>query len=251
MPEHRRLRFDATDAPAEHAEPADHRRVAVGAEQRIRARQGHPARLFQKHHRRKPLEIELMHDAAAGRDQTDVREGSGTPFEEFEPFSIARDLDLFVEGSRVRPAAVHRNQGVIAHEIDRNLRIGFGRIAAAPCDLVAQRGHVGHQRDAGEILQQQARRLKFQAAAPGTFGETGEIECSGILRVAQRAFDEDLQGQRKSARGNQALRLGTFEAHVFDPAVSSGKGREQGFRRRSHGHSITRPGLGGRRSSCS
>ena len=189
MPEHRGLRFDAADTPAQHAEPADHRRVAVGAEKRIRARQGHPRRLFQQHHRRQPFQIELMHDAAARRDQADVREGPGAPFEELEPFPIARNLDFFVEGARVRPASMHRNQGVVTNEIDRNARIGFARIAAAPCDLVAQRSHVGHQRDAGEILQQQAGRLKFQTAAPRAVGETGEIERS-LRRGAARLRPE-------------------------------------------------------------
>ena len=36
LPEHRGLGFDPADAPAEHAEPVDHRRVGVGAEQRVR-----------------------------------------------------------------------------------------------------------------------------------------------------------------------------------------------------------------------
>ena len=69
----------------------------------------------------------------------------GAPLEEFEALPVALDLDRFIESHRVRPAAMHRNQGVVADEIDGDARIGLGRIAAAPCDLVAQRGHVGHQ----------------------------------------------------------------------------------------------------------
>ena len=34
--EHRRLGLDAADAPAEHAEPVDHRGVRVGADERVR-----------------------------------------------------------------------------------------------------------------------------------------------------------------------------------------------------------------------
>ena len=36
LAEHRRLGLDAADAPAEHAEAVDHRRVRVGADQRVR-----------------------------------------------------------------------------------------------------------------------------------------------------------------------------------------------------------------------
>ena len=40
LAEHRRLRLDAADAPAEHAEPVDHRGVRVGADQRVRVGRG-------------------------------------------------------------------------------------------------------------------------------------------------------------------------------------------------------------------
>ena len=63
--------------------------------------------------------------------------------------------------------------------------------------------------------------------------------------MAQRTFDQNLQGERKSGRGNEALRFGALQADVFDPAVGSGKGRNKGrkqrFVRRSHGHSVTGP----------
>ena len=38
LAEHRGLRLDAADAPADHAEAVDHRRVRIGADQRVRVR---------------------------------------------------------------------------------------------------------------------------------------------------------------------------------------------------------------------
>src|SRR5207245_10238664 len=38
LAEHSRLGFDAADAPAQHPEPVDHRRVRVGADERVRER---------------------------------------------------------------------------------------------------------------------------------------------------------------------------------------------------------------------
>ena len=45
LAEHRRLGLDAADAPAEHAEPVDHRRVRVGADERVRVAPG-PSRVI-------------------------------------------------------------------------------------------------------------------------------------------------------------------------------------------------------------
>jgi hypothetical protein len=59
--------------------------------------------------------------------------------------------------------------------------------------------------------------------------------------MAQRAFDQDLQCQWEPARGDEALRLGAFQAHISDPAVRSGKGRNERVMRRSHVRSVTAP----------
>ena len=162
-----------------------------------------------------------MHDAAARRNQSDVGEGAGAPFEELESLTIALDLDLLIESHGVGPAAMHGNQGVIAHEIDRNFADWRGRVAAAPRDRVAQRGQVGHQGNAGKILQQQAGRLKFQTAAPRTVGESREIKRGRVVGVAQRAFEKDFQRERQPARRAQAERLGAFQADVLDAAFAS------------------------------
>ena len=65
LAEHRRLGLDPADAPAEHAEPVDHRRVRVGADERVRERHA-VARLDDA---REELEVHLVADARvrAGR----------------------------------------------------------------------------------------------------------------------------------------------------------------------------------------
>ena len=65
LAEHRGLGLDAADAPAEHAEPVDHRRVRVGADERVRERDA-VARLDDA---REELEVDLVADArcSAGR----------------------------------------------------------------------------------------------------------------------------------------------------------------------------------------
>ena len=43
LAEHRRLGLDPADAPAEHAEPVDHRRVRVGPDERVGIGDRHPS----------------------------------------------------------------------------------------------------------------------------------------------------------------------------------------------------------------
>src|SRR3546814_5953649 len=65
LAEHRRLGLDAADAPAEHAEAVDHRRVAVGADAGVGLGDGLAVRILARPHRlRAMLAVDLV--AAAG-----------------------------------------------------------------------------------------------------------------------------------------------------------------------------------------
>ena len=61
LAEHRRLGLDPADAPAEHAEPVDHRRVRVGADERVR--EGDAVAVLDD--AREVLEVHLVADAGA------------------------------------------------------------------------------------------------------------------------------------------------------------------------------------------
>ena len=63
LAEHRGLGLDAADAPAEHAEAVDHRRVRVGADERVRERDA----VAVLDDPREVLEVHLVADAGAGR----------------------------------------------------------------------------------------------------------------------------------------------------------------------------------------
>ena len=68
LAEHRRLGLDPADAPAEHAEPVDHRRVRVGPDQRVRERDA----VAVLDDAREVLEVDLMADAGPGRHDLEV-----------------------------------------------------------------------------------------------------------------------------------------------------------------------------------
>ena len=73
------LGLDAADAPAEDAEPVDHRRVRVGADQRVGEGDVVPPSARTSTTLRQELEVHLVHDARARRDDAEVLERLLTP----------------------------------------------------------------------------------------------------------------------------------------------------------------------------
>ena len=73
LAEHRGLRFDTPDTPAQHTERIDHWRVTVGAEQHVRIGERYfsLARL-DRHHIGEKFEIDLVNNARARRHHTKV-----------------------------------------------------------------------------------------------------------------------------------------------------------------------------------
>ncbi len=79
LPEHRGLGLDPSDAPSHDAKAIDHRRVRVGADERIGIREQPPVHLFLENDAREVLEIHLVHDAGVGRNDAEVLERVLTP----------------------------------------------------------------------------------------------------------------------------------------------------------------------------
>ncbi len=102
LAEHRGLGLDAADAPAEHAEAVHHRGVRVGADERVGvglqaaldgSRVGDPGEV---------LDVHLVHDAGARRDDLEVVERGLAPAEELVALAVALVLDLHVALEGVR-----------------------------------------------------------------------------------------------------------------------------------------------------
>ena len=97
LPEHRRLRLDAADAPAEHREAVHHRRVAVGADQRVGIGDEHARRILVGPDRlRQVLEVHLVADAGPRRHHPEIVEGALPPLQEL----VALDVALVLAGRR-------------------------------------------------------------------------------------------------------------------------------------------------------
>ena len=91
LAEHRGLGFDAAHAPAEHAEAVDHRRVRVGADERVGVRE--PVAVAE-HHLRQVLEVHLVADPAVGREHPQGLERLLRPAQERVALAVALELEL-------------------------------------------------------------------------------------------------------------------------------------------------------------
>ncbi len=106
LAEHRRLGFDPADAPAQHAESVDHRRVRVGSDERVGERD--PVSLVND--ASEELEVDLVDDPRARRYDLEVVEGALAPAQECVALAIPLELELGVaedreSGSRTRRPA--------------------------------------------------------------------------------------------------------------------------------------------------
>ena len=145
--------LDAAHAPADDADAVDHRRVAVGADQRV----GVVDAVSLVHAAREILEVHLVHDADARRHDLERVERLHAPFHELVALVVALELELHVEVERVRRAVVVDHHRVVDDQVDRHQRLDRLRILAQRVGDVAHRRQVGEQRNAGEVLQHDAR----------------------------------------------------------------------------------------------
>ena len=152
LAEHRGLGLDSPDAPAEHAEAVDHRRVRVGADDRVRE----CLSVALLDHTCEKLEVDLVADAGVRRHGLEVREGALAPAEERVALAVALELELGVALDREPGRKVVDLHRVVDHELDRDQRVDLLRVAAEVGHRGAHRCEVDDRRYAGEVLQQDA-----------------------------------------------------------------------------------------------
>jgi hypothetical protein len=107
--QHHVLRFQAAHADGDHAQRIDVR-VWLSVPTRCRGR----PRVLSVDHRRHLLQVDLVHDAVAGRDHVDILEGLLGPVDEVEAVFVAAIFDgaVLLEGLRIEAAAFHRQRVV-------------------------------------------------------------------------------------------------------------------------------------------
>jgi hypothetical protein len=226
LAEHRGLRFDAADAPSHHAQTVHHRRVRVGADQRVGETDLTVGRIGRHDDAREILEVHLVDDAGVRRDDAEVGEGVLPPAEKRVALLVARELQLGVQLESVGLAEVVDLHRVIDHQLDRLQRVDLVRIAAEPRDAVAHGREVHNRRNAREVLQQHACRRERNLALhraldvpPGQRFDVGGLHEAAVL-VAEEVLEQDFQGKRQPGDLGEPRALERWEAeHLVGTAA--------------------------------
>ena len=167
LAEHDGLDLDAADAPAEHAERIDHRRVRVPADCKIGKGQRGCVRLVKQRDGGDLLQMDLVDDAGTGRKHLQALERALGPLEKLVALAVALELAREVDRFGIRRRVRIDLQRVVHHEGDRHAGIDFFRIAAAARHLRAQRREVHQHGNAGGVGQDNARHMQRQRHSVG------------------------------------------------------------------------------------
>ena len=207
LAEHRRFGFDSADAPAKHAEAVDHRRVGVGADERIAPRRLLAALLAHKHHLTEVLEVHLVADAGSGRHHAKVGERLLPPAEKLVALEIPLVFERCVEQHRrVRTVFVDLHR-MVDYQIDGLQWVDARGLATEGGDRIAHGGEIHHAGHAGEVLEEHARRAERDLAIFGPFHVPRRHRAHIVLLheravlVAQQVLEQNLKRKRQASYG--------------------------------------------------
>ena len=214
LAQHRGLRLDPADAPAEHPEAVDHGGMRVGADHGVRVGAGRAAVLAREHDAGEVLQVDLVDDAGAGRHHPEVAERLLAPAQERVALAVALELDLGVARERVMGAEPVDLDRMVDHQLHRRERVDLRGIAPERAHRVAHRGEVHHRRHAREVLEQDpgggerdlGRGLR-RGVPPRQRLDVGGGDAAPVF-VAEQVLQEDLQ------REGQAGEVETFREAV-------------------------------------
>ncbi len=153
LAQHHRLRLDAPDAPADHAQTVDHGGVAIGPHEAVQVGDEHTVFFLHEHAPGEILQIHLVNDSGRGRDHAEILECPLTPLEELVAFPISLEFPVDVFGQRIGRPVIVDLDGMVDHQIARHHRIDLAVILTHAKHRRPHRRQVDHRRHAGEILQ--------------------------------------------------------------------------------------------------
>ncbi len=204
--EHHAFGLQPADAPAQHADAIDHRRVAVGADQRVGHRPAHAVARLARHHRGQPLEVDGVHDAGAGRVHGEIVEHARRPFHEAVALGIARHLARHVVRTRLGAAINIDRKAVIGRDVDRQHGVEYRGIATSLGQCRSRGGDIDQRRAAGRIMHHHAAGQEgdLGVAVPG--GDPA-LDDGARLRIviasAQQVFEQDAVHDRQARKAQR------------------------------------------------
>ena len=221
LAEEDRLGLDATDAVAQDAEGVDHRRVRVGAHERVGIGDGRAravrARLDDG---RQVLEVDLVDDARAGRHDAQVAERRLRPAQKLIALAVALVLAGDVEGEGAVVAEAIDLHRVVDDQVGRHQRVDARRVPAEGGHRIAHGGQVDDGGHAGEVLEDDPcgheRQLDVDAGPrpPARQGAHVGLADDAVAGVAQQVLEQDLDRDRESSEVGGAAAVEPIDDHV-------------------------------------
>ena len=168
------------------------------------------------------FEIDLMANAGARGHDAEIVERALAPFQETITFAIAGIFEIDIGLESLGAAEGIDDDRVVDHEIDRNQRIDFLRIATELGHGVAHGGKIDHSRNASEILHQNTGRtegdLAFRLAFIGEpFGNRLNILFGNraAIFVTQKIFEQDLHRKRQFRNAGKPVLFRRFQRKIM------------------------------------
>ena len=214
LAEHRRFGFDAADAPSEHAESVDHRRVRIRPDQRV----GVQPAVTRQDDLPQVLEIDLVADPHARWHHAETFERLLRPVEQGVTLAIPAIFPAQVGGIRVGAAVTIDLDRMVDDKVHGNERIHAPGIGTRPRDRTSKRREIDDRRDTRKVLHQHARRHEGdrRGAAIRPSGERRDVRLRDVpaTRPPGDVFQEDLDGVRKPRRVRAGPRAQLREADI-------------------------------------
>ncbi len=200
LAQHARLGLDSADAPAHDAQAVDHRRVRVGAHQRVRVPR--PLGVAQEA-LGEELKVDLVDDPDPRGHDLEGFEGLHSPLEELVALAVAHELHVEVLRKGVgAPREVHLHR-MVDDQVDRDEGLDHLRLPAHPGYRGAHGREVDEERHAGEVLEDDAGDHKGDLLGPGRLRLPGGQGANGVLghppavAVSKEGFQDDADRHRK------------------------------------------------------
>ena len=210
LAEHAGFGFNSADAPADDAEPADHRCVRIGADAGVGISFDDSVGILAgEDDRGQIFEVHLMHDSGTGRHRAEVAERFLRPAEQRVTLAIALVFEHHVQSESVLRGVGIDLHGVIDDEVAGDQGIRELRIGAQFLKSIAHGGEIDDAGDSGEVLEDDAGGAIVDVLGRGGGVPLGDVLDVGaldgrVILITQQVLEDHADRVRKARHGSGA-----------------------------------------------
>jgi hypothetical protein len=199
--------FDPPDSPPKHTQAIDHSRVRISADQGVWVRQSLGAHFAGPDDMRQVFEIDLMDDSGCRGNDAKIVEGISPPTQEGIALPIALEFDFGVAVERLRRGEKIHLHRMIDHQVNGDLRVDLGGVAAEPGERRAHSRQIDHGWHTGKILHDDAGGQVGDIGPRVGFGLPGGQRPHILLSNLPSVYLSQHRLKEHSDRVGQAINL--------------------------------------------